>query len=137
MPSVSIFKAIKDNNIDLVKFLIGLGTKSNQSANVTKEDQQWLRNHLKTTGQKQYNLNKRSSKARTALHYAVQWNRISIAQCLIECPMVNINLQDLESGWTALHRALYLGRIEIALLLVQREGCDLSIKVDLAKIGKD
>ncbi|KAI9020141.1 hypothetical protein CLU79DRAFT_755882 [Phycomyces nitens] len=128
MPAVSIFKAVKDNNIDLVRYLAGPGTKTNQSPNVTKEDQQWLRIHLKTTGQKHYNLNKRSSRGKTALHYAVQWNRISIAQCLIECPMVNINLQDSESGWTALHRALYLGNIEIALLLVQREGCNLSIK---------
>ncbi|KAG2222852.1 hypothetical protein INT45_000467, partial [Circinella minor] len=89
---------------------------------------QFFQRYSKTTGQKQFNINKRSIRGRTALHCAATWNRKHIAKILIDCPLVNINIQDRENGWTALHRALYMGNLEIALLLLQRGDADISIK---------
>lgn len=49
-------------------------------------------------------------------------------QLLLTHPSVNVNLQDEESGWTALHRALYAGHIHIALILLERTDIDYYIK---------
>lgn len=82
----SILKVIRDNDIQLLKNLIqGEHTRESKRA-------------------KHLDLNKRSVNGRTALHCAVTWNRVEIAQALIACPAVNINVCDRENGWTALHR---------------------------------
>lgn len=39
-----------------------------------------------------------------------------------------MNLQDRESGWTGLHRALYSGNLVGARLLLQRGDCEVGIK---------
>lgn len=49
-------------------------------------------------------------------------------QLLLTHPSVNCNLQDQESGWTALHRALYAGHLHIALLLLERADIDTRIR---------
>jgi ankyrin repeat protein len=41
---------------------------------------------------------------------------------------INVNLQDQESGYTALHRALFVGNIKAARDLLARGDTDLSIK---------
>ncbi|KAI7868992.1 hypothetical protein BDF14DRAFT_1786675 [Spinellus fusiger] len=129
LPMVSVFKAVKENNVEIVKCLIGMATGTfHASPLISKEDQQWLRSHMKAVGKKHYNLNKRSYRGRTALHLAAAMNRKKIAQLLIECPIVNINLQDEENGWTPLHKALYLGNIEVAILLLNRSDCDINLK---------
>ncbi|KAL6714309.1 hypothetical protein ACLMJK_007732 [Lecanora helva] len=43
------------------------------------------------------------------------------ALALLELPTLDIYVQDEESGWTALHRALYFGNITIARALMRRD----------------
>ncbi|KAH6563049.1 hypothetical protein BASA62_008794 [Batrachochytrium salamandrivorans] len=48
---------------------------------------------------------------------------------LIHSPKLNINLQDLESGYTVLHKCIYHGCLEIAVKILQfRPDADLTIK---------
>ena len=63
----------------------------------------------------------------TILHRAVSstsTNAIKFAVALIEHPMIDLYIQDLESGWTALHRALYFGNITIARAIMARDRRD-------------
>jgi len=69
-------------------------------------------------------LNSRDRSGLTLLHRASSstgTNAISFALALIEHAMVDIYIQDLESGWTALHRALYFGNVTIARALMDRD----------------
>jgi hypothetical protein len=47
---------------------------------------------------------------------------------LLKNPHVSVNLQDLESGYTALHRALFAGNIRAARDLLVRNDVDITIK---------
>lgn len=47
---------------------------------------------------------------------------------LLRNPNLSVNLQDYESGYTALHRALYAGNIRAARDLLARSDTDISIK---------
>ncbi|KAF7722410.1 hypothetical protein EC973_003149 [Apophysomyces ossiformis] len=125
---VSIFKAVWQNDVEVIRYLVDLGSGVRSATMVPKEDQRRLVQYLKSTGQKSYNLNRRSIKGRTALHCAIAWNRVDIARILIESSLVNVNLQDRESGWTPLHSALYLGNIEIAIMLTHRDDLDYTVK---------
>ena len=65
-------------------------------------------------------------------------NAISFVEALLDHPAVDLYAQDLESGWNALHRALYNGNISIARLLLDKERKDLHVAVvgsNPAKIG--
>ncbi|KXX75518.1 BTB/POZ domain-containing protein 1 [Madurella mycetomatis] len=53
-------------------------------------------------------------------------NAISFVEALLEHPAIDIYVQDPESGWNALHRALYAGNISIARLLLEKERKDLT-----------
>ncbi|MCJ1469554.1 hypothetical protein MMC07_008188 [Pseudocyphellaria aurata] len=44
------------------------------------------------------------------------------AHALLQTPLLDLYLQDTESGWTALHRALYSGNVTIARALMSRDG---------------
>ena len=69
-------------------------------------------------------LNSRDRSGLTLLHRASSStgsNAISFALALIEHAMVDIYIQDLESGWTALHRALYFGNVTVARALMDRD----------------
>lgn len=46
---------------------------------------------------------------------------IAFVQVLLEHPAIDLHIQDPESGWNALHRALYAGNISIARLLLDKE----------------
>ncbi|SPN99016.1 related to myosin-like protein [Cephalotrichum gorgonifer] len=48
-------------------------------------------------------------------------NAIAIVEALLEHPAIDIYARDPESGWNALHRALYAGNIAIARLLLRAE----------------
>lgn len=52
----------------------------------------------------------------------------SFFSTLLRNPNIAVNLQDYESGHTALHRALYVGNIRAARDLLMRHDIDLSIK---------
>jgi ankyrin repeat protein len=104
---VSIFKVIRDNDIHLLNYLIdtSTGDQHHKSYNlISKQDIQSIQQLIKNSGSKYYDINKRSVYGRTALHCAVSWSRVEMAQALIDCSSVNVNLRDRENGWTALHR---------------------------------
>ncbi|KAL5604365.1 hypothetical protein BROUX41_002337 [Berkeleyomyces rouxiae] len=50
---------------------------------------------------------------------------IAFVRALLDHPAVDLYAQDPESGWNALHRALYAGNVAIARLLLEKEQCDL------------
>ncbi|KAK0704126.1 hypothetical protein B0T21DRAFT_387880 [Apiosordaria backusii] len=53
-------------------------------------------------------------------------NAVSFVDALLEHPAIDIYAQDPESGWNALHRALYAGNISIARMLLEKERADLT-----------
>lgn len=76
-------------------------------------------------------VNARDSLGRTVLHLAASSSDTSAPEyvrMLLAHPSINPNLQDYESHWTALHRALYGGNVASALLLIQRTDVDCNLK---------
>ncbi|KAI0152678.1 hypothetical protein GGR57DRAFT_469943 [Xylariaceae sp. FL1272] len=61
---------------------------------------------------------------------------LDFAQALLDHTAIDIYVQDPESGWNALHRALYNGNISIARLLLEKERRDLVESVGLASNAK-
>ncbi|KAK6539059.1 hypothetical protein TWF694_010604 [Orbilia ellipsospora] len=57
----------------------------------------------------------------TLLHHAASANKLEYVEALLGNPQVDIFLQEFESGWTALHRALYFGNISIAKRILSRD----------------
>ncbi|BGP17782.1 hypothetical protein JCM10213v2_005824 [Rhodosporidiobolus nylandii] len=76
-------------------------------------------------------VNRRDYLGRTVLHLAVSetdpW-ALDWVELLLAVPMLQANLPDTESGWTALHRALYIGNIAAARLLLARDDVDTRVK---------
>ncbi|GAA5990096.1 hypothetical protein JCM10908_005820 [Rhodotorula pacifica] len=76
-------------------------------------------------------LNRRDHLGRTVLHLAVveqdAW-ALDWVELLLAVPGCAVNLQDTESGWSALHRALYSGNIAAARLLLCRDDIDTRLK---------
>ncbi|BFZ09831.1 hypothetical protein BsWGS_12870 [Bradybaena similaris] len=56
---------------------------------------------------------------RTALHVAASYGKTEILKWLLEERLIDLTLKDLESGYTALHRAVLYGQLTCARLLVQ------------------
>ena len=69
-------------------------------------------------------INSKDNRGITLLHLAASStldSASSFALALLEVPLLDLYLQDLESGWTALHRALYFGNATIARALMSRD----------------
>ena len=69
-------------------------------------------------------LNSRDHAGLTVLHRAVSStsaNAINFALALIEHPAIDLYVQDAESGWTALHRALYFGNVLCARAIIEKD----------------
>ncbi|KAF4554428.1 Regulator of chromosome condensation (RCC1) repeat-containing protein 3 [Elsinoe fawcettii] len=69
-------------------------------------------------------INWRDAQGLTILHHAassVSEIATAFAQALLDHPLLDLYLQDLESGWTALHRAFYFGNISIARAILERD----------------
>ncbi|RMZ90104.1 hypothetical protein DV736_g2671, partial [Chaetothyriales sp. CBS 134916] len=69
-------------------------------------------------------INARDSFGRTLLHHAVSLQHreaYEYVKALLETPYLDLYVQDTESGWTALHRALYFGNVSIAQALMQKD----------------
>ncbi|PKI82340.1 hypothetical protein MVES1_003487 [Malassezia vespertilionis] len=76
-------------------------------------------------------VNRRDYFGRTVLHLLASSDDIAAhdyLEQLLTHPSVNLNLQDKESGWTALHRALYAGNLRVAIRLLQRPDVDTSLR---------
>lgn len=55
---------------------------------------------------------------RTALHLASSCGRSKLIRWLINRRNVNVNVSDTESGYTPLHRSLFYGKINCAIILL-------------------
>lgn len=60
---------------------------------------------------------------------------VAFVQALLEHPAIDLHVQDPESGWNALHRALYAGNIAIARLLLDKER-DMTGQIGGASVAK-
>ncbi|KAL9121093.1 MAG: hypothetical protein Q9187_002354 [Circinaria calcarea] len=69
-------------------------------------------------------INSKDSHGVTLLHHIASSSAESApsyAVALLNLPLLDISIQDLESGWTPLHRALYFGNVTIARALLDRD----------------
>ncbi|CAG5131170.1 unnamed protein product, partial [Candidula unifasciata] len=74
-----------------------------------------------------YNWTKHSDLfGRTALHIAASCGKTNILKWLLEERLIDLTVKDLESGYTALHRAMLYGQLTCARLLVQ---CNADVHV--------
>ena len=80
-------------------------------------------------------VNWRESHGVTLLHHiasSTNENASEFAIALLKLPLLDLYVQDEESGWTALHRALYFGNITIARALMGR---DIQDAIEHSSIG--
>ncbi|XP_066249133.1 inhibitor of Bruton tyrosine kinase [Euwallacea similis] len=61
----------------------------------------------------------KDSVGRTALHVAAACGRSNLVSWLVNNRHANINMKDKESGYTALHRSIFYGKIETAVELIK------------------
>ena len=83
------------------------GTKGSASVTLTRAD-----------------INARDARGVTLLHQiasSTAENASSYALSFLALPLLDLYVQDLESGWTSLHRALYFGNATIARALMDRD----------------
>ena len=69
-------------------------------------------------------INSKDTKGLTLLHHAASstaHNAIEYAIALLSQPFIDLYIQDLENGWTPLHRAFYFGNIAIARAILERD----------------
>ncbi|KAJ9628354.1 hypothetical protein H2204_009329 [Knufia peltigerae] len=69
-------------------------------------------------------LNAKDNFGRTLLHHAASLqtdHALPFVKTLLDLPFIDLYAQDTESGWTALHRALYFGNISAAQALMVRD----------------
>lgn len=69
-------------------------------------------------------INSKDVFGRTILHLAAsstQDGALDFVNALLKIPFLDLYVQDTESGWTALHRALYFGNVAIAQALMLRD----------------
>ena len=72
-------------------------------------------------------INSKDAHGVTLLHHiasSTDKDASQYASALLAIPLLDLYLQDLESGWTALHRALYFGNATIARALMDRDTRD-------------
>jgi ankyrin repeat protein len=77
-------------------------------------------------------INRKDQSGRTLLHkLAASTNEsdsIEWLELLAQNHLLQLNIPDLESGWTPLHRALYHGNLRFAKVLMDQLECDLNTK---------
>ncbi|KAI5369675.1 Putative regulator of chromosome condensation 1/beta-lactamase-inhibitor protein II [Septoria linicola] len=84
-------------------------------------------------------INGRDSGGMTLLHHAASSNNenaVAFATALIEYPFIDLYVQDLENGWTALHRAFYFGNITIARLILERDSGNIFVSKQVNQLLK-
>lgn len=76
-------------------------------------------------------VNGRDSHGRTILHCicsSTDPTALDYLHAVLAHPYVDVNLRDLESGWTALHRALWFGNLSAAMMLMARTDLKLELR---------
>ncbi|CDR98796.1 uncharacterized protein SPSC_01410 [Sporisorium scitamineum] len=76
-------------------------------------------------------VSRRDHLGRSVLHHiasSTEPSSVSYLNALLSHPSVNLNLQDGESGYTPLHRALYAANLQTAIILLGRNDLDLRVK---------
>ncbi|OMP88588.1 BTB/POZ domain-containing protein 1 [Diplodia seriata] len=79
------------------------------------------------TGLTRADVNSKDANGLTLLHHAASStsaNALGFATALLEHPLTDLYAQDLENGWTALHRAFYFGNVAIARSIMDRDVLD-------------
>ena len=74
----------------------------------------WTRTNALTSSGPPIDVNARDWLGRTILHIVCaspEPSSLAYVRLLLAHPSINVNIQDTESRWTALHRALYSGNI--------------------------
>ncbi|KAG8221195.1 hypothetical protein J3R82DRAFT_2760 [Butyriboletus roseoflavus] len=98
-----------------------------QTGQSTSASKSWTRKNIASA----LEVNAFDHHGRTVLHLACASTEPASLECaclLLAHPSINVNLPDKENHWTALHRALYAGNIEAAIMLLKRTDTDTSIK---------
>ncbi|TIB58205.1 hypothetical protein E3P78_03995 [Wallemia ichthyophaga] len=111
---------------DLNNFRLSLDSSTKQPSSLSKSA-----HSITPATELRSDVNQRDDKGRTALHLIASMrdeNQLDFARLALSQPNINVNLQDAESGWTALHRAMYCASIAFARLLLARDDVDLSVK---------
>lgn len=92
---------------DLNNFRLSLDSSTKQPSSLSKSA-----HSITPATELRSDVNQRDDKGRTALHLIASMrdeNQLDFARLALSQPNINVNLQDAESGWTALHRAMYCG----------------------------
>lgn len=95
-----------------------------------------LSQHMSSSSSKEdrIDINARDGLGRTILHivaYSLEPHALDYLRLILDTHPksgININLQDVESGWTALHRALWVGNLAAARMLLAEDKIDASVK---------
>lgn len=106
----------------------GLATSPNLQSK-SRGQSEW---HMGTRGSKavgnitlrRVEVNSKDAHGATLLHLiasSAAADASSYALAFLETPLLDLYVQDQESGWTALHRALYFGNVTIARALMDRD----------------
>lgn len=109
----------------------GGGGSGNKGQSSTSGPRSWSLNHLASSPKKP-DPNVRDPSGRTVLHLvcstADDTRSYDYLSTLLHHPLININLPDYESGWTPLHRALWVGNLRAARELMARGDVDMGVK---------
>ncbi|KAK6434659.1 hypothetical protein LTR95_009157 [Oleoguttula sp. CCFEE 5521] len=103
----------------------GLGTSPTLLSKARKASAHGITN---ASGLTKAEINWRDANGLTLLHHvasSVLDSALEFATALVEHPQIDLYPQDIESGWTALHRAFYFGNVAIARLILEREADDV------------
>lgn len=68
---------------------------------------------------------------RSALHLAASCGKGDILEWLVKDQAVDVELKDLESGWTALHRSVFYGYLDCTVKLIQVQYIDINSRFQL------
>ncbi|KIJ30085.1 hypothetical protein M422DRAFT_268442 [Sphaerobolus stellatus SS14] len=86
------------------------------------------------------NVNARDWLGRTVLHPAVAITEayaLNYLGMLLAHPGINVNMQDIESKWTPLHRALYVGNVAACRLLLRCPDIDVQLRDNEVEAAAD
>ncbi|KAI9352508.1 hypothetical protein DFJ73DRAFT_659037 [Zopfochytrium polystomum] len=81
------------------------------------------------TAKRQVDVNERDQDGNCPLHLAVAIGHREIVEVLLQNPKVNVNAQDIENGYTPLHKALFAGNLVISLMILRYRSNDVDLTV--------